>query len=169
VVARLAAINGTREWSFNGGDGYGRDGDGEGVNLGAKGTRCGMELGAREVATGGHGVWLWPAGGSALLGVALVQGRKKPRGRLGRTDGPKGKLGQLLWEKIGGVGSSRSGRKVEKNIRIRILNFDCCLYGFKKENLNDFKPEFWIFSKIGVWTLVKDLDKINLKSRFGIF
>jgi hypothetical protein len=36
-------------------------------------------------------------------------------------------------------------------------------------NFNDLKQEVCIFSKIGIWTLVKDLDQINLNSRFGIF
>jgi hypothetical protein len=54
------------------GDGYGREGNGEGVLLGAKGTGHGLELIAKEVATRGHGAWLWPAGGAALLGVTLV-------------------------------------------------------------------------------------------------
>jgi hypothetical protein len=36
------------------------------------------------------------------------------------------------------------------------------------ENLN-LNESFLTFSKIGIWTLVKDLNQINLNSRFEIF
>jgi hypothetical protein len=33
----------------------------------------------------------------------------------------------------------------------------------------EFEWMFWTFSKIEIWTLVKDLDQMNLNLKFGIF
>jgi hypothetical protein len=35
-----------------------------------------------------------------------------------------------------------------------------------KGNLNDFKPDFWVFSKIGIWTMIQGFrsNKVELQS-----
>jgi hypothetical protein len=46
------------------------------------------------------------------------------------------------------------GRNLKKNSKIVFFpSFACCKGWIQKDNLNDSKPEFWIFSKIEVWIM----------------
>jgi hypothetical protein len=59
------------------------------------------------------------------------------------------------------------GRKSKRNRKKSSEFLEAEMDGFKwNSNLNE---GFWTFSKIDIWTLVKDLGEINLNPRFGIF